>query len=927
MKTQAVLRLRRKPRGIALVVVLAILALILITVVAFLTTAALERGTARAFSNTYQAKLAAESGLAAAMQTFSRSPAGLTGAGTGATENDLFVVVRAESTTGNIPYYAVGLPKPLAPGAPDTTGDPMSTHKVDYLPLVSGGVVQNDIDGDKLPKVDLMLPPPYAPATHADVKVFPGMTAPSAKWVTVEAPKTVGSALPPTRTRYAYWVEDLGGYLDVGFDADTVKYPGAGNADGPGSIHKRPIDDSTLPLRYKSSPKELALFTLFSNSAYPDPGTTQARKIIEDRPLLLTAFSTAQATAFADAPKYMAGRYFYEDEPVLIPRGFGYADEGKDALAINGLLTAAGVVTIANKITTNLPRFATTRRGGLQPAVLDYNKTIAASIIDYADSDGQATAGADFRGIDAYPLVSEIYNSKWWKRTFIQGGTHHVEIVVETWVELWNMSNHPASGSVEFTLKENHPVTIGFENYTFEEAAGPNHTITYPNGQSISVSMQPNEYKVLKVQQDSYIFDSGVSPPLTFPPASSPALALLGSNTASKYEMRWSGTLVDRSNGGTQRIAKSLRQNGTQTAGQRWSGSLPGFSHTNGSAFYNNLGDPRAAFHLSSSQAANAYDINASMPGRNRRNGISTMPSTGPDYKEVRPSSWPDRGHDSPVGNPPGSETVSPTASSMTANASMAPVYLANRGSYLTMAELGNIYDPAEWDFPVDGDRKWSDIPAGTAATASPNFGGGMTLRIGRPEFTRFDVPGVRASQLLDIFTTETRITTRGKVNLNTASRDVLRALGGGVKLNRDPDIKPPSLASDLTAPSGSQHADVFADAVIAARPFLSPAQLSGLKVPNPSTARVFGDPKAYGASGPSEWNDASTEEYFAKVYPLSSVRSRNFRIFVTGQVIDRNNRPVATAHRVYQIQVQPQRDSTGKITGQTIKTVYEGSL
>ncbi|MBS0659743.1 MAG: hypothetical protein JSR82_16000 [Verrucomicrobia bacterium] len=908
-----------RQRGVALVIVMAILALILVTVVAFLSTATIERGTAKAFTNNLQSKLAAESGLAAAIQTLTRTPSGSTKA---ITQNDLFVVVRSENADA-VPYYSVGLAREEA-GSGDTTGNLPSQRQIDYLPLVSGGVAQSGIGGDKVPPVDQLLPPPYAASTHAEIKVYPGMPKPSAKWVTVEAPKPNGSALPPTRIRYAYWVEDLGGYLDIGYNPDTVKYPAAGNADENSNRHKRPYDVSGTPAevlnnRYKSSPKELALYTLFSNTTFPDPGNTKAKVIVDDRPTIVTPWTAAQATGNADAIKYVATGYFFEDEPVLIPRGFGYKDEGKAAFHLNGNLssTQANVEAIAKVIADNLPKFANARKGGL--TALDYNKSIAASIIDYADADSDATVGTDYRGIDSYPLVSEIYNSKWWKRTYQQSGTFWVEIQMETWVELWNMTNRTVEGSVEFQLKEEHPVTIGFNSYNFGEPEGPYHTIVHPSGPSISVTnMQPNEYRVILIRRDTFQYDTGVSPPLSFPPSTGPqSLALLGTTT-SKYEMKWNGKLVDRANGGAARNVKSLRFSSNQSAEQKWSGTIPGFagSTTPGGAgpFFNSLGDPRSAFVLGVAQASNDYDTNGSMGGRNIRSGIN-LPSSGPDYREVKPSNWPDGGHNSPTGRPTG--TANPAAGSFAQEPTKAPTFISNRGSYLTGAELGNIYDPGQWNIIPDSNRRWVDITNSTQA--SDRYGGGFTLRIGRPEFTRFDQPGVRAAQLLDLFTPEKRVTTRGKVNVNTASRDVLRALGGGLRVNRDPDIQPQN--PDRTVPSNSLHADVFADAVIANRPFLSTSQLARLA--------CFGDPTKYTTSAPTEWNDAGREEYFAKVYPLSAVRSRNFRVFVTGQVLDRNNRPIATTNRVYQIQLRPDRDNTDptNINSQAAYVVYEGTL
>ena len=74
--------------------------------------------------------------------------------------------------------------------------------------------------------------------------------------------------------------------------------------------------------------------------------------------------------------------------------------------------------------------------------------------------------------------------------------------------------------------------------------------------------------------------------------------------------------------------------------------------------------------------------------------------------------------------------------------------------------------------------------------------------------------------------------------------------------------------------------------------PFYSPSQLTFIGVdpnwPNtnswPSNA-VF-TPAVAGGGAATEWNDAATEEWFSRIYGLSKVQSRNFRIYVQAQLI-----------------------------------------
>jgi hypothetical protein len=281
------------------------------------------------------------------------------------------------------------------------------------------------------------------------------------------------------------------------------------------------------------------------------------------------------------------------------------------------------------------------------------------------------------------------------------------------------------------------------------------------------------------------------------------------------------------------------------------------------------------------------------------------------------------------------------------------------------MADLGNVWDPAELSYSVanyPGTPSATpfavpDIPGSPSAPpVNSKGGGGHTLAIGRPEFSVFDQNGMRAWQLLDVFSADTTtasstaapVKTAGLVNINTASFDVLRALVAGVLQNRDAAVQP------LYPPSVSKQADLFAKAVINSRPFLSTAALSGIRVTPPGGSQsepFFGNPDQYATPSPNSsptpsptppvqaaptgWNDAGREELFSKILNLATTRSRNFRVFVTGQSLDKNGNVLSTVTKVYQVFVKPTRDpNTGAIqkdpAGTPIQQVvikYEGSM
>jgi hypothetical protein len=101
-------------------------------------------------------------------------------------------------------------------------------------------------------------------------------------------------------------------------------------------------------------------------------------------------------------------------------------------------------------------------------------------------------------------------------------------------------------------------------------------------------------------------------------------------------------------------------------------------------------------------------------------------------------------------------------------------------------------------------------------------------------------------------------------------------------------------------------------------RPFFSTADLSMLatntNIAAWPTNAVFGNPALLGAT---LWNDAAAEEWFAKVLPLSTVRSRNFLVHLVAQTLAPNSTPsvLAEQRRVYQVYIQPIRSASGVTT------------
>ena len=404
-----------------------------------------------------------------------------------------------------------------------------------------------------------------------------------------------------------------------------------------------------------------------------------------------------------------------------------------------------------------------------------------------------------------------------------------------------------------------------------------------------------------------------------------------------------------------------------------------------------NLGDPRISYYLRRTPLAeNANPENSSPNRRNiRRSTIydADSPRKLKTYGRVLPSEWPDGGHDSAVGSWPLSEddAIPPTDArylwAQSPIACQAPQRISNAGRFFSATELGNVYDPVLWlptfDNPQDtaSIRKglmpsnrcaWPDVLA--ASPPSTDHGGGNSLRIGRPEHPAFDQPGKRAIHLLDLFHAGRSrspepslrqgdlVEICGHVNLNTATRDVLRVLAAGA-LGQDPSLAtvpdtlihqaaplmaPPPTLTTLFAPStGSlSEADHIADAIIRSRPFASPSQLALVK--DPDAKPIFGNPNVYrpGIHIPNntrvQWSDAAAEEVFARIYEASTVRSRNFRVWVVGQAIApttaANSAPLVLAEvrKVFTLFADPgQRNGNGDIAPDKSKcsVIHENSF
>ncbi len=819
----------------------------------------LERKTARSYSDATRADFALQSGLAEAISTLSEI-----------SSRDDSLVFRLED-----PVEPVSTLDTITREQFFTYGSVFDTANSSWrvIPFFSGSdevTTTPAANKPNAPNTDILRSSltSYVGAGNDPIKTLGRLSetdtnVPRAKWV--ELPQTAGEY----KIRYSWWVEDLNGRIDGRTAGSEQRDKGVSTA-------------------------ELGFFTLFKDSATATQGLLASKgdtlrtaassrlvldevdsKVIEP---YLTYTPPAATPAVAPVP--------------TIPYGFDYADAGQPAMNLNEAVANKDVEGIAAHITRNLPKFVNDRKGGF-PASEDYVKTLAASIIDYADEDSDATTGPGYRGVDSYPFVNTLYDRYEWVST--TGG--NLNIKVSTYVELWNLTQQSISGSIEFENQNRMPINIIGEKFFTP--------VAYP---AMNVSLPPNGFKVLFVGEKTYQFPQGNFPSLrpTFP-----------NSTTSNFQLKWNGTLVDFARGGVQRQNSLLNP-----VEPKWKGNAsPALELSEGQS-----GDPRSSYYVNTFVFANTYASNSCWGGRNKKWGIANA-----NYNEVKVTNWADRGSDSTTGTVPGSDSKVPTGLNYPANQpNLAPAFISNAGSYYSIGELGHIYDPSQW----------KNVNLANT-TANQNAGGGYTLAVGRPEFGKFDTPGLRAAQLADLFyvprAAPGNSTLGTKININTAPRDVLRTLVAGVTLDEDPALPP------MTPAQTQVEGDLFADTVINSRNHAPLRGLSDLALirrdwtkprsyltPRPDTEPYFGGRSHFSPQPPDTWDDAGREDLFRKVVNLVSFQGKSFRIVVAGEALDKNDNLLGRRTKEIHIMFEPERDSAGALVpnGKTIiRKTYEKSL
>jgi len=929
----------------ALISVLALVSLAALTATAFLASARLDRQATRSLGETARLEMACASANACARQTLnvmcqkSWQILPTYWRGTNATDwtNELGYLLIGYPNAANVRWaYTCGF-NPAIHKKLDTT-----VFKIEGINTNPGSYL-SEIGSFMATLTNGFVTNPTSTNTNCTlIPLLGGRTSPPVGWTYIYQDKKIANSTNTTNVpiaRFSYYMEDLTGLIDAERMGGTNRTTGTNASE---------ISLTNLTTNWSSS----SILNASNYNQFINP-TNRAKYFSPGMMLYAGGLSTNDLRYFAH------GLLSWDSFPNTIPMGIaitnskGYANANTTTTKVNLNSSAnLNVSTIATAITANLPGF-TNRAGGFcisagggaintaAYAGTAYVQTLAANIKDFIDTDSDPTTDGTaistnlirpvYRGVDSHPFVNEINKRYLLTSTspMTIGGTNGLAFTVETadYLELWNLSSKTSpAGTLQFVAIHGQPGSLGFQPISFANPFGASNSLgKVVNGATTNnlavPAIPPNGFSILACPTVTNLF--------FYPSTNSPVFTLTQEFTNSRYFVAWNGVYYDAALGGIRRNSGNLSLG---TPANR--ANLPSFIYaTSAGAFANPaVGDPRATIYLSQVQDFNAYVGNATFGGRNVRAGSV---AANREYYEVSPSGWPDGGHSSPKGLSPTSDNQIPT-SFTPINTNLPPGRISNTGSLSNICELGGVFDPIQWGVPSLGvwQGKWTNLS--TSGVSNNAYGGGTTLRIGRAEHPRFaftnlggtsPVPnmGLSSVALLDIFSTSDSYDNGGRINLNTAPAPVLRALAGGVILTNDSGMKP---SSTLTVPNTMTEA--FVQGVMRYRatyPFLSPSQLAFIATDygitnTPSTSwtntwptnAVFGNTNltisltnapgntlgTTASMGVSAWNDQASEEWFTKIYNLSTVQSWNYRTYVVAQLVNTNGLPTGPSMRKY---------------------------
>lgn len=657
-------------------------------------------------------------------------------------------------------------------------------------------------------------------------------------------------------------------------------------------------------------------------------------------------------------------------------------EHGRGKLALNPLIAKAEqsleerdevIRAIAEHIRNCYPNFASRRAGGNLGGATGYDRlpitedeylhSLAANIVDYADRDLTPSVGWNpedavpenqqfwsagrvsetpggrtydsgdlavplYRGIDGQPFVLGLTNRLHYKE-WGSSPAPWVKVYVSTWISIWNPFEFEIEGSVAARLTE---------GWTQVKWGMDRPVLPHLNLPPQNVILLPNQFTHVRWQEHTVLESTGTGDV-------APRSILMDDRSFKLFEagfqLFWRDSenesdklfLADRT-----RYPDCLNRDYRRNVGQgRWWY----FSSGIGDSEHLRFPDPRGTLYTPGAvvRAGRRYWRSAFFDRLCLWGGGATRSTYGDrlnygswgDHNHVIPGNQfnaaPDR-NSFPEAAPPPPSTPDPAKAPFKVRH---PIYdypadYSGPGYYESLGELGNVYDPG----------CWSQSKSGTVSAT--HYSAGRTLRIGSEELATFDDPGVRAADLLDIFCLEIDKEQKGLVNVNTASREVLRTLVAGMDLEADPGMEKNG-DGELRAPTDARPGDLVADAIIDGRPYSSPKGV--LLKPTLATSPnepFFGNLAAWSGSDvePVALDDAGREELASRFIELTTTRSRAFRIYLTAHVVDlfrargsdeiTNERVVSRRSRIYNVFLRPVVED-GQIVDQEIEVYYEKDL
>ena len=957
--------------GFALISVLALVSLAALTATAFLASARLERQATLPLGNALRLEWALTAGEMAAQQTINDA----TEPASGTVKNFVTTLWRGTNTTNWTKETGY-----LLIGEPNSTNNVRWTYYAGFSPagltnlttnvIATNMIFTNSHQGTYFSESSAFFdratngftdnPAPTNPICTT-IDLLGGQTSPPVGWVYLtqrmrqkNSTNTIDVTSPVARV--AWFIEDLSGKID----AEQMGGLSSNRLTG-----TNPEEICLTSMTRTNGSQILPSLTTFTN------GTN--RKLFFT-PGLLAKSSISGLTNSDDLRYFATGLREFRpinnrgDNGMLdwIPSGIPvaivgsstntYANGGSSKLSLNRLITLtapSNVASIAAVISNNLPNFKN-RSGGMDGNT--YVSNIAANIVDYVDTDSNPTYLApDVRGSEAVAWPNEIIYQVTFSNTdtLATGGGFQYAFKFKQYIETWNIHNtNVPTGSLSISNNLEILVRIpGTGGNTFSLASLATEgqkTQIATNVASSPTTLRPGEFGMLETPEQTFIYFADGATNVTnviFQDCGNNQVAIRSTNASSAPLTR---TLAGMQIYSATNLGSTLTTgSGWLTANQFASAILAPNVYRAGVTTVG--GDPRAQFFLRDWQVKCSPYVNYSSPGgRNYEQGNSSFANS-----EVNPQLfWPDGGRTIPgdKGANPGNLSQRPNTLYAgkvgTWSTKLSLAGINNSGSFSNICELGNIFDPMQWadtnQLPAaaGGQRGlWTNLS--TAATNDSRFCGRNSLRIGRPEFTRFAftnfatnstpwIPnmGGSAAALLDLFCVSNGNTgggpfrTGGKINLNTAPAPVLRALAGGILLTNDPMLTGVG-GSGTNFPVPPSMTEAFAQGVMRFRskyPLLTPSHLCFIGTdpawPNtnswPSNA-VFGNTNSialssapgntYGGSARinvTAWNDQAAEEWFTKIYNLSTVQSDNYRAYIVAQLVDSNRTPISPVMRKY---------------------------